>query len=185
MQPYFSIVVPTLNRCDTLKYTIDTIIDQDYESFELIVSDNCSTDKTELIVKAFQQRCPNIKYIKPPRTLSMSRHWEFALSHAQGEYVAFVGDDDGMVPNAFSKAHSILQQFNQPDALASLNCEYHWPSSPLPRHSNIARYPLSNKSYICDSRDYLKKICNFDIHYRNLPLIYNGLVKKDVISKVK
>jgi len=185
MQPFFSIVVPTLNRCDTLRHTLDTIIDQNYEAFELIISDNCSSDETEAIVRAAQKKRANVRYIKPPRTLSMSRHWEFALSHTQGEYVAFVGDDDGMVPNALPKAHAILQQFNQPDALASLNCEYHWPSSPLPGHSNIARCPLSNEIYERDSQDYLKKICSFDIHYRNLPLIYNGFVKKYVISKVK
>lgn len=185
MQPYFSIVVPTLNRCDTLKYTIDTIFNQNYESFELIVSDNCSADETEAIVAMFQQKRSNIRYIKPSRTLSMSRHWEFALSHAHGEYVAFVGDDDGMVPNALPKAHSILQRFNQPEALSSLNCEYHWLSSPLAGHSNIARYPLTSEVYERDSQDYLKKISNFDIHYRNLPLIYNSFVKKDVISKVK
>lgn len=185
MQPYFSIVVPTLNRCDTLKYTLDTIIDQNYEAFELIVSDNCSSDKTEKIVKAAQKKHANVRYIKPHRTLSMSRHWEFALSHAQGEYVAFVGDDDGMAPNALPKAHAILAQFKQPEALASLNCEYHWPSSPLPGHSNIARYPLTSEVYECDSIEYLKKTLNFDFPYRNLPLIYNGFLKKDIINKIK
>jgi len=185
MQPYFSIVVPTLNRCDTLKYTLDTIIDQNYEAFELIVSDNCSSDETEEIVKAAQEKRANVRYIKPPRTLSMSRHWEFALSHAQGEYVAFVGDDDGMVPNALPKAHAILAQFKQPEALASLNCEYHWPSSPLAGHSNIARYPLTSEVYECNSLECLKKTLNFDFPYRNLPLIYNGFLKKYIINKIK
>jgi glycosyltransferase involved in cell wall biosynthesis len=185
MTPFFSIIVPTLNRCETLVETLKTITNQNYDDFELIISDNFSNDNTKNICSDLKSKFSYVKYINPGKTLSMSKHWEFALNHAQGEYVAFIGDDDGMVSNCLSKSYSILQKYNQPNALASLNCEYHWPSSPLPFHSNIGRYPLSKNIYICDTSEYINKVKNFQLSYRNLPVIYNGLVHRKIIAKIK
>ena len=184
MQPYFSIVVPTLNRGDTLKYTIDTIIDQDYESFELIVSDNCSSDETESIVRAAQKKRANIRYIKPSRTLSMSQHWEFAIKHVLGKYVAFVGDDDGLMPGGLIVSERLLKENGEPDALGSLNTEYHWPSSPIPFHSNIARIPLGKRVLRLDTGESLQKLVQFEIDYHKLPNLYRGWISKNTIDKL-
>jgi glycosyltransferase involved in cell wall biosynthesis len=184
MQPYFSIVVPTLNRCDTLKYTIDTIIDQDYESFELIVSDNCSSDQTESIVRAAQKKCVNIKYIKPSRTLSMSQHWEFAIKYVLGKYVAFVGDDDALIPDGLVVSEKLLKETGEPAALSSINAEYHWPSSPIPFHSNIARIPLGKRTIKLDTGESLQKLVKFEIDYHKLPNLYRGWISKNTLDKL-
>ena len=60
--PFFSIVIPTRNRADTLKYTIKTILNQDFQDYEIIICNNNSVDDTEEIVKKFSVKW--IKYLK-------------------------------------------------------------------------------------------------------------------------
>ena len=47
---HFTIIIPTRERCDTLKYAIQTVLNQEYDDFEILVSDNCSTDHTQSII---------------------------------------------------------------------------------------------------------------------------------------
>jgi len=75
--PFFSIVIPTRNRADTLKYTIKTILNQDFQDYEIIICNNNSVDDTEEIVKQFLDK--RIKYLKSNIDLSMSDNWELAI----------------------------------------------------------------------------------------------------------
>jgi len=65
---------------------------------EVIVSDNLSFDSTEAVVKNVASA--KLKYVRTPRRLSMCDNFEFALHHARGDYVLFLGDDDGLMPGA-------------------------------------------------------------------------------------
>src|SRR5688572_25549101 len=95
----YSIVVPTLNRAHLLKGTLRSLALLDHDSFEVIVSNNSSVDGTEDVVSTFVQSDPRFKYIKTPRKLCMSDHWEFALKAVTGDYFLYVGDDDSFDRN--------------------------------------------------------------------------------------
>lgn len=91
-KPFFSIVIPTFNRKNDLKFAITCLLQQSYKNFEIIVSDNHSTDDTEKII---QQLCSKkIKYNKNDKNLGWIPNLEKGISLAKGKYIILHGDDD-------------------------------------------------------------------------------------------
>jgi glycosyltransferase involved in cell wall biosynthesis len=74
--PFFSVVIPTYNRANLLKYGIQTVLEQKFGDFEIVVSDNCSSDNTEEIVKNLND--PRIKYFKTEKNIPMLENWRYA-----------------------------------------------------------------------------------------------------------
>ena len=100
---FFSICVPTRNRSVTLKYCIHTLLEQNYSEYEIIISDNSDSDerlKVRDLVKDFNNKI--ISYHETPVFYSMRENFEFALSKAKGNFIIFIGDDDGFVINSLS-----------------------------------------------------------------------------------
>jgi GT2 family glycosyltransferase len=90
--PFFSIVLPTRNRANYLPFAVGSVLNQTFGDFELVISNNDSSDNTEEIAKALDD--PRVRYVKTDRMLSMDEHWDFALGHARGRFITFLGDDD-------------------------------------------------------------------------------------------
>lgn len=103
-KPYFSVVLPTRNRADLLPSAIRSVLGQSFGDFEIIVSDNNSVDETAQVVQSFDDK--RVKYFRSEKPLSIGDSLEFALSHATGEYINFLSDDD-----AYSKI--LLERFDQ------------------------------------------------------------------------
>ena len=98
---HFTIIVPTRERTDTLRYTIQTILNQTYKNYTVLISDNFSQDGTRDIIDSFTDE--RIKYINTGKRVSMSHNWEFALAHVERGWVTILGDDDGLLPNSLMK----------------------------------------------------------------------------------
>lgn len=95
-KPFFSVVLPTYNRAAYIAFAIKSVLNQTFGDFELIISNNFSTDETEEVIKEFDD--PRIRYVKTPQSFTMNEHYEFALNLAKGEYITFLGDDDAHSP---------------------------------------------------------------------------------------
>ena len=104
--PFLSIIIPTRERADTLRYALQSCVTQDYADVEFIVCNNASTDDTEAVVQSFND--PRIRLINPGRRVSMRENWEFALGHASGRYITFIGDDDAVMPHAVATLAEFL-----------------------------------------------------------------------------
>lgn len=87
-----SIIVPVHNCEKTIKTTIDSILRQTYPTFEVIVVDDFSTDKSEVIVKSFNDE--RIVYLKNDKQLGAAYSRNRAIKLAKGEYIAFLDGDD-------------------------------------------------------------------------------------------
>jgi glycosyltransferase involved in cell wall biosynthesis len=125
--PYFSVVLPTRNRAKYLPFAVESVLNQTYGDFELVISNNDSSDNTEEIVKSLDD--PRVRYIKTDKTLSMDEHWDFALGHARGGFITFLGDDD-----AHSKIYleSIKKVVDDNPAAEIISCkmaDYYYGSS--------------------------------------------------------
>jgi Glycosyl transferase family 2 len=179
----FTVIIPTCARSDTLKWALKSCVNQDYENLEIIVSDNFSQDQTAEVVKAYQD--PRIKYINPGRRLGMSSHWEFALSHASGDYVNFIGDDDAMLPRAFDRLNEIINNLNC-QALCWIKDDfvYFWPRT---KNANLLSVSLWGKPDIVEinSQTVLDRVQAFQAGYNTLPMIYSGVISRSVIEKIK
>ena len=102
----FTIVIPTRERCDTLYWSLHTCVSQRYENLEILVSDNYSQDATRDVVMSFND--PRIRYVNTGKRVSMTANWEFALAHVEDGYVTYIGDDDGMMPNALVELNQLI-----------------------------------------------------------------------------
>jgi glycosyltransferase domain-containing protein len=91
-QPLVSVIIPTYNRPEYLKQALASAIQQSYQNIEIIVSDNCSTEKTQDIVQSF--RDTRIRYWRQPENKGMFANQMHAFKMAQGKYVASLHDDD-------------------------------------------------------------------------------------------
>lgn len=185
MNPFVSIIVPTRERCDTLESTLKTLVTQDYSNAEFIVCDNASTDQTSTVVKSFQDN--RIIYVRTPHRLSMSDNWDYALKYASGEYITFIGDDDGFLPNSISLAMQIIKNTSV-KALSWRKVEFFWPDFPDTSLASRLIFPLQeslNVSLI-KSNTYLPKVLNNLSYqgYTSLPCLYNSLVRRDVIQEI-
>src|SRR5215831_2182729 len=99
--PFFSIVIPTFNRSDLFPYAVRSILNQTFEDFEIIISDNCSVDDTPQVARQFKD--PRFKYVRTPRHFTIADSWEFARSHAAGKLIFMLSDDDAMLPTALER----------------------------------------------------------------------------------
>ncbi|MBW4492797.1 MAG: glycosyltransferase [Oscillatoria princeps RMCB-10] len=178
----FSIVIPTRERHDTLKYSIASVLNQTYREFELVVMDNFSSPETAEAVKSFDD--PRIKYCRAPERLSMSDNWELGLSHATGEYVFILGDDDALMPDGLELCFKILNAVNL-KIVSWRRSFYWWPTAIAPWRRNLLSVILSQEATIWNPKDQLQKVCKYQLTYENLPTIYNSFIHRDVIEKVK
>jgi glycosyltransferase involved in cell wall biosynthesis len=178
-----TIVIPTRERCDTLLYSIKTCVAQNYENLSILIVDNFSQDDTAEVVKSISDR--RIQYVNSGRRLSMSANWEFALSHVKSDYVMFLGDDDGVLPGAVSDLMSLVNNIEPADAITWPSVEYGWPSCQNQNLCNAMVIPLTDGIETRHSADVLSDVINFRRPYNELPFIYKGLVKIDVVIKLR
>lgn len=88
--------MPAWNTADFIRESIDSVLAQTYENWELIIVDDCSTDNTDEIVTSYNDE--RIKYFKNERNIGAALTRNRALREAQGEWVAFLDSDDLWVP---------------------------------------------------------------------------------------
>ena len=93
--PFFSIIIPTYNRAHTIKTPIDSIINQTFADWELVIVDDGSTDDTKKIVESYQDN--RIKYVwQENQERSAARNHGIRL--AKGEWICFQDSDDAYLP---------------------------------------------------------------------------------------
>lgn len=96
--PLVSIGIPTYNRADVfLKQALESAVSQTYPNIEIIVSDNCSTDNTEALVRSFND--PRIKYFRQEVNIGPVNNPNFCLQQASGAYFMQLHDDDMIDPD--------------------------------------------------------------------------------------
>ncbi len=91
--PYFSVGIPTFNRADTfLKETIDAVLAQSFEDFELIISDNQSSDNTPELVKSYNDS--RIRFVQHKERLHHGIHFNDIVQNSIGKFFVLNQDDD-------------------------------------------------------------------------------------------
>jgi glycosyltransferase involved in cell wall biosynthesis len=94
-QPLVSVGIPTYNRPQGLRRTLECMTNQSYTNLEIIVSDNCSPGKeTQDVVKEFANKDPRIKYYRQENNKGLVFNFKFVLEKATGEYFVWIADDD-------------------------------------------------------------------------------------------
>jgi glycosyltransferase involved in cell wall biosynthesis len=178
--PKLTVIIPTRERADTLFHTLRTVIEQDYENLEIIVSDNASIDNTEAIVRSFSD--PRLYYINTGQRLGMSENWEFALGYVTGDFVMYLGDDDGLLPDACNDVARIIYSTDA-KAVIWLKPDYIWPS--LQFLPNTVSIHCAYDLFEIEGKIILNGIARGKTSYGKLPVLYSGFVSVQSILNIK
>jgi hypothetical protein len=178
----FSVVIPTRERAATLRHALRTCLDQNCGDYEIIVSDNDSSPPTKAVVD--ELGCEKVRYVRTPGALSLCSSWEFAVSHARGEYVTLIGDDDGLLPHSLGELEKLTRD-SKAKVIRWESAFYTWPSVALPGQGNYLRIPLGWKTREVESAAVIRDVVAFRESYTALPMLYNSLVHRDVLAALR
>lgn len=184
MNPFFSIIIPTRNRHETVFFTINTIINQDFRDFELIISDNSDIDNFQTLKVIQNIQSDKINYVRTKSVLSMSENWEFGLSHVNGKYIIFIGDDDALMPNSLNTLHQFFIRTNY-QVIRWDWIWYMWPKTKDTKVSNQLTINTSSVTTIEVGVEVVKCVSNFQRPFYHLPMLYNSAISKVIVDKIK
>src|SRR5687767_4274622 len=108
--PKVSVGLPVFNGDAYLRNSIESILDQDFTDFELIVADNASTDATESICREFANRDCRVRYYRNDVNLGASRNYNKVFELATGEYFKWHAHDDECYPTMLSRCVAVLEE---------------------------------------------------------------------------
>ena len=115
--PLVSVIIPTYNRAELLRLTVESVLAQTYPRIEILVVDDGSTDDTPRMMERYVRR---VKYIRQPHHAADARNT--GIAHATGVYLNFLDHDDLMLPAKIARQVEALE--TQPDA-ALVTCRYY------------------------------------------------------------
>lgn len=106
--PFFTIVIPTYNREDLILETLESVFQQTYKNFEIIVVDNCSTDRTIEVLQPLVEQ-GKIQLIQNAQNLERSRARNVGIKAAKGDYLTLLDSDDFMYPSNLQDAADFIK----------------------------------------------------------------------------
>jgi glycosyltransferase involved in cell wall biosynthesis len=106
--PLISIVIPTYNRADLIAKAIQSVLDQTYQNWELIIVDNHSDDGTKEVIDSFKD--PRISMLLLPRTGSVAASRNMGARHSKGDWVSFLDSDDWWFTTKLSTVCEVIQK---------------------------------------------------------------------------
>lgn len=115
--PKVSICIPTYNRSHYLKIALDSVFQQTYSDFEIIVCDDGSTDETPTLMSQFSD--PRLLYIRHPENIGKSNNMRSGFLAATGEFFIKFDDDDRLTPTFLEQTVPILENNSQIDFVAT------------------------------------------------------------------
>jgi glycosyltransferase involved in cell wall biosynthesis len=116
--PLITIAIPTFNRASLLKNCIRSALSQTYRRFEILVSDNASTDDTAEVLRQFCDQ--RLRVIRQKTNMGLLPNWNACLAEARGEYIVFVSDDDRIAPWMLQHCVALIEQGSQVPVILTL-----------------------------------------------------------------
>ncbi len=96
--PTVSIGMPVYNGEKHIREALDSVLSQTFADFELIISDNASTDQTEAICRDYAKKDRRIRYVRQAENRGVAANFQFVLDEAVGEYFKWLAHDDFLEP---------------------------------------------------------------------------------------
>lgn len=188
MRPLLSIVVPTKDRYEFLFYLLKLVDSFNSSEIEVIIQDNTSENAEVLsFLKTELKNVDIFKYFHTKEQISVSENSTKAIINSTGEYVCFIGDDDGVTRRIVECVHWMKK--NNINILKSSLAIYKWPCFRSPRVYNISASALSDKynyNYrLENNRKNLEKLLANGMNgLTYMPKVYNGIVKRDTLDSI-
>ena len=107
-EPLVSVIMGIYNTAKSLSNSIESILNQTYKNWELIMCDDCSMDNTFEVANSYAAKYSNIKVIKNEKNMRLAYSLNQCLKEAKGEYIARMDADDICMPFRFERQVEFL-----------------------------------------------------------------------------
>lgn len=192
----YSIVLPVRNNSNTLPYTLKTCLEQQFEDYEIVVSDNSDPGNNEIKKLLEQFDSEKIHYVRTPRVLPLTKSFEFAYLQAQGDFVLPLGADDALLYGAIKELDAVKKELESREQFGFLTWDrlhYVWNDFKASGQSGQFIIPrnyrrTSDIESIVEERDtqaYLKLLLTQPTYIYGMPLLYiNSGFKREYLLTV-
>lgn len=170
----YSICIPVRNSVDYLKFAIQSVLDQTYSQFELIVVDNNSDRGVRDIIKDFND--PRIRYHRHQQTLPMAENWNSCFKLASGEWVSILHDDDRLKIDYLENIDRVLARHSD---VGHVFCRVRYIDK-YGKPLGIVRPKSDNLFGLFNNESYLKEISKH--YFYSCPGV---ATKKDIAQKAQ
>ena len=165
--PKVSVIIPTHNRPESLEKAVKSVLGQTYTDFEILISDDGSTDNTSRVVEGFSDK--RIRSRRYSNSIGVAVVRNNAIIDSKGEYIAFLDDDDEWLPSKLEKQIRLLE--GSSDKLGAVYTGVNSLDDKLdrifeikiPRHRGNILQDLLFNNFITTSSVIVKKHCFDDV----------------------
>ncbi len=169
----FSVICTNFNKQEYLEECIVSVLNQDFQDFEFIIVDDCSTDKSLDIINSYLTKTNKIKLIKNNYNIGMAGGYNKAFTLSKGEIVSLIDSDDFWYPNKLSKVDSYFR--------SNSNCVMHQHLLNIYNFTNKTS-ELSRPYFICgDLVAYINETKLIPLFVVTTGLSFIAKVLKDVL----
>lgn len=177
MNPLFSIIIPAYNAGEFLGKAVDSVLEQDFNDYELIIVDDGSTDNTPQICKEYAEKNSDKIIVISKDNQGVSAARNAGIKIARGQYILFIDSDDFIEPDSLSVLSKSITQLGCPDILVFgiLSNKFPWVPSDNPVNTVL-------------DREYIETVIipeqiNLRPRTRDIqPFIWNKAFKKSIID---
>lgn len=113
--PLVSVGMPVFNGARHIERAIESLLAQSFTDLELIISDNASTDSTQVLCERYAQRDARIRYIRQPENIGAPRNWNAVVEAARGTFFKWASASDECAPEFIAECVAALRA--NPDAV--------------------------------------------------------------------
>lgn len=110
--PLLTIGLAVYNGEKRIRRSLDSLLEQTFSNFELVISDNASTDSTQIICQEYAKKDKRIRYIRQPKNIGAFQNFYFLQQNANSKYFMWAADDDFWDPTFVEKNIEILETKN-------------------------------------------------------------------------
>lgn len=177
-----TVAVPTIDgRGKYLQACLKTCVSQT-QDFEILVSDNPGGEAREIVESLGDSR---VRYITPPSYLPMSAHWDYILSEATGDFISYIGDDDGLMPNCIGRVSGIIAEVGEIPIHHSL-ANYHWPDifNIDRRNTTVFFHQAGWGDQLLSCDEFLTKVAAGKARYVDGPMVYHNFVPTSLLKRM-
>lgn len=121
MEPLVTIITPCYNSADFVRLTINSVLEQTYTNWELIVIDDKSKDDTCNVIEEYTKQHSNIHLIKLAQNGGVANARNIGLEKANGKYIAFLDSDDIWLKDKLAKQVAYMEEKSLPMTFCAYN----------------------------------------------------------------
>lgn len=174
-----TIAIPTYNRCEILRKTIESIINQKTDDIEILISDNASTDNTENMLKQY----PDIKYYRNESNIGAEANFIKCYERAKGQYVMLFGSDDIMLEGKLKYIMAFLKQ-NELDWIIVNHCFF---KKNFTEDNKKKTFMNVSRNLITTNKKKFMKYVQYQISFQSCQILnkktFNRVVNPEKYSK--